>query len=435
MDKVPDPTDPDHGPDEPRPLQGDGRWTPDHALGATSAVASVLSQHHIRMRFLSRLLLWAALVVVGLIALAYLTGNDHIPRGMRYTYLIGRAGPEIDDRDFFPYTTIHATAPRPWPTSVRYGKLSLGPEQEQVIKDLHSVGFAVWHQDSLLFEQYWNGWDSDSVVNSFSVAKSYISVLAGIALQEGVIKDVQQRVGEYLPEYTTGCYAKITLEHVLTMSTGLDWSESGADPFSDNAKGYYGTNVRELSLMQPCRDEPGTAFDYISGATQIMAEVLEAAYGEPLDKLVQEKIWTPLGCEHDAYWGKDREDGDFKAFCCLYATARDFGRIGQLYLDSGMWRGKQLLPRDFWQASITPAKVLDKGKPNQRYGYFWWLAEWDGKPIHYCRGFHGEYVVVIPHERIVLVRTGMKREEVNVEGHPKDVFQWIAIARDLAQNR
>jgi CubicO group peptidase (beta-lactamase class C family) len=242
-------------------------------------------------------------------------------------------------------------------------------------------------------------------------------------------------VGDFLPEYKEGCYAKINLWHLLTMSTGLDWSESGANPFSDNAKGYYGTNVRELSLMQPCREEPGKELDYISGSTQIMAEVLEAAYGKPLDELVREKIWTPLGCEHDAYWGKDREDGDFKAFCCLYATARDFGRIGQLYLDSGMWRGRQLLPREYWQASITPAAIQDKGSPNQRYGYFWWLAEVDGRPIHYCRGFHGEYVVVIPHEDLVLVRTGMKREEVNATGHPQDVFQWIDIARELAARK
>lgn len=385
------------------------------------------------MRLLFRFIVWTALVVAALVALAYLTGNGHIPRGVRYTYLIGRTAPEIDDRDFFPYATIPATAPQPWPTGSRYGKLALTAAQEQELKDLHSVGFAVFQDDSLIFEQYWNGWDADSVSNSFSVAKSYISVLTGIAIDEGVIKSVQEPVGTYLPEYANGCHAKITLEHVLTMSTGLDWSESGADPFSDNAKGYYGTNVRELSLDQPCRDEPGTELDYISGATQIMAEVLEAAYGRQLDDLVRDKIWTPLGCEHPAYWGKDRADGDFKAFCCLYATARDFGRIGQLYLDSGMWNGRQIVPRDYWQASITPANVMDKGKPNDRYGYFWWLAELDGRPIHYARGFHGEYVVVIPHEQLVMVRTGMKREEVNETGHPTDVFKWIAIARELAK--
>jgi CubicO group peptidase (beta-lactamase class C family) len=384
------------------------------------------------MRFLRKLLLWIVGIVVGLIVLAYITGNDHLVRGVRYTYLIGRSSPEIDDRDFFPYSTIPATAPQPWPLAERYGKLALGPEQEKILKDLYSVGFAVFQQDSLIFEQYWNGWDADSVSNSFSVAKSYISVLTGIAMGEGKIRDVFQPVGDFIPEYKEGCYAKINLYHLLTMSTGLDWSESGANPFSDNAMGYYGTNVRELSLMQPCRDDPGKAFDYISGSTQIMAEVLESAYGRPLDELVREKIWTPLGSEHEAYWGKDTEEGDFKAFCCLYATARDFGRIGQLYLDSGMWKGKQIIPREYWKASITPADLDDKGKPNKRYGYFWWLAEQDDQPIWYCRGFHGEYVVVLPNEDLVFVRTGMKREEVNEEGHPTDVFQWIKIARELA---
>lgn len=387
------------------------------------------------MRILRKILLWTIGIIALLIALAYLTGNGHLVKGVRYTYLIGRSSPEIDDMHFFPYATIPANQPQPWPTSERYGKLALLPEQEKKLKDLYSVGFAVFQHDSLLFEQYWNGWDADSVSNSFSVAKSYISVLTGIAMGEGKISNVFQPVGDFLPEYKEGCHAKITLYNLLTMSTGLDWSESGANPFSDNAKGYYGNDVRKVSLDQPCRDEPGKEFDYISGSTQIMAEVLEAAYGQPLDVLVREKIWGPLGCEHDAYWGKDREDGDFKAFCCLYATARDFGRIGQLYLDSGMWKGKQIVPREYWEASITPAPLDDKGKPNQRYGYFWWLAEVDGHPIHYCRGFHGEYVVVIPHEDLVFVRTGMKREEVNTEGHPTDVFEWIKIAREIAARR
>ncbi len=384
------------------------------------------------MRTLFKLMLWITLVIGGLVVLAYITGNDHLPRGVRYTYLIGRTSPEIDDRDFFPYATIPAERPQPWPTSTRYGKLALTPDQEAKLKELHSVGFAVFQHDSLVFEQYWSGWDADSVSNSFSVAKSYISLLTGIAMKEGRINNLFQPVGDFLPEYKEGCYARINLWHLLTMSTGLDWSESGADPFSDNAKGYYGTNVRELSLMQPCREEPGVNLDYISGSTQIMAEVLEAAYGEPLDELVRTKVWGPLGCEHPAYWGKDRADGDFKAFCCLYATARDFGRIGQLYLDSGRWNGKQVIEPEFWKASLTPAAITDKDAPNQRYGYFWWLAELDGQPVWYCRGFHGEYVVVLPADDLVLVRTGMKREEVNERGHPTDVFAWIAIARDLA---
>ncbi|MCB0787371.1 MAG: serine hydrolase [Flavobacteriales bacterium] len=385
------------------------------------------------MRTLIKVLLWTVGILLGLIALAYITGNDHLVRGVRYTYLIGRGAPEIDDRDFFPSDPIAAATPQPWPEHEQYGKVALSQQEEDRLKELYSVGFLVIQDDSLLLEQYWNGWDQDSVSNSFSVAKSYIGVLTGIAMRDGVIDNVFQKVGEFIPEYAVDCYADITLYHLLTMSTGLDWSESGADPFSDNAKGYYGSDVRRLSIEQPCRDKPGEQFDYISGSTQLMVEVLEAAYGKDLVALVQEKLWGPLGCEDQAWWGKDREDGDYKGFCCLYATGRDFARIGQLYLDSGMWKGQQLVPREYWEASITPADLDDKGKPNQRYGYYWWLAEVDGKPIHYCRGFHGQYVVVIPHERTVLVRMGMKREEVNEEGHPNDVFEWIATARAVVK--
>lgn len=386
------------------------------------------------MRILLKLLLWLAAIVAGLIALLYLTGNGHIVRGVRYTYLLGRSGPEIDDRNFFPYAAIPADHPQPWPRSRRYGHLQLDNGQVAALNKLSTVGFVVVKNDSLLFEEYFDGWRADSVSNSFSVAKSYISLLTGIAMEEGKITDLKTPVAQYLPEFNEydSCHGNITLWHLLTMSTGLDWSESGSSPFSDNAKGYYGTNVRELAMDQPCREVPGKEFDYISGSTQIMSDVLQKVYGKPLNELMREKVWKPLGAEHEAYWGKDREDGDFKAFCCLYATARDFARIGQLWLDSGKWQGQRMVPTDYWRASITPAPLMDQGEPNARYGFFWWLATVDGMPMYYCRGFHGEYVVVIPKERLVMVRTGAKWEEKNEKGHPKDVFEWVAIARALA---
>lgn len=389
------------------------------------------------MRILIKLLLWLAAIIALLIAILYLTGNGHIVRGVRYTYLIGRSGPEIDDRNFFPYATIPADNPRPWRRSRHYGRPKLTNEQVAALNKLNTVGFVVVQNDSLLFEEYFDGWRADSVSNSFSVAKSYISLLTGIAMQEGRIKDLKTPVGQYLPEFNTydSCHKPITLWHLLTMSTGLDWSESGSSPFSDNAKGYYGSNVSELAMDQPCREEPGKEFDYISGSTQIMSDVLQNIYGKPLNELMREKVWKPLGAEHEAYWGKDREDGDFKAFCCLYATARDFARIGQLWLDSGKWEGQRMVPVDYWRASITPAPLTDLDGPNQRYGFFWWLATVDGMPMYYCRGFHGEYVVVIPRERLVMVRTGAKWEEKNEKGHPKDVFEWVAIARALALGR
>lgn len=387
------------------------------------------------MRILVKILSWLAGILAVLVALCYVTGNGHIPRGVLFTYLKGRTGPEIDDRNFFPYATIPAEHPQPWPKSTRYGTRSLSDDQVKALNRLNTVGFVVIKDDSLLFEDYFEGWRDDSVSNSFSVAKSYISVLTGVAMQEGRITDLQTPVGQYLPEFDQldPCHKPITLWNLLTMSTGLDWSESGSSPFSDNAKGYYGYNVRKLAMDQPCREEPGKEFDYISGSTQIMADVLQAVYSKPLPELMREKVWGPLGAEHDAFWGKDRKRGNYKAFCCLYATARDFARIGQLWLDSGEWKGKRIVPLEYWRESITPAKLMDMGEPNARYGYYWWLATVDGMPMYYCRGFHGEYVVVIPQERLVMVRTGAKWEEKNESGHPKDVFQWLEIARSLAE--
>lgn len=386
------------------------------------------------MRILFKALSWILGILAVLIAACYATGNGHIPRGVIYTYLKGRTGPEIDDRNFFPYGTIPADNPQPWPKSKRYGTVKLGDDQVRALHALNTVGFVVIKNDSLLFEDYFDGWREDSVSNSFSVAKSYISLLTGVAMEEGKITSLKTPVGQYLPEFDEldPCHKDITLWNLLTMSTGLDWSESGASPFSDNAKGYYGYNVSKLAMDQPCIEEPGKEFDYISGSTQIMADVLQEVYGRPLNDLVREKIWKPLGAEHEAYWGKDRKNGDYKAFCCLYATACDFARIGQLWLDSGKWQGHRLIPTDYWRESITPAPLMDQGEPNARYGLYWWLATVDGMPMYYCRGFHGEYVVVIPQERLVMVRTGAKWEEKNESGHPKDVFQWLAIARDLA---
>lgn len=386
------------------------------------------------MRTLTRIILWTIGIIAAIVVLLYITGNGHIVSGVRYTYLKGRSGPEIDDRNFFPYGTIPADDPRPWPKSPRYGSVHLSDEQVAALNKLYTVGFVVVKNDSLLFEEYFSGWRGDSVSNSFSVAKSYISLLTGVALQEGKLTSLDTPVGSYLPEFDTydSCHKAITLWNLLTMSTGLDWSESGKNPFSDNAKGYYGRNVRKLAMDQPCRTAPGKEFDYISGSTQIMSDLLQKVYGQPLDVLVREKIWKPLNAEHTAYWGKDRKDGDFKAFCCLYATARDFARIGQLWLDSGMWQGHRMIPVDYWRESITPAPLTDKGLPNQRYGYYWWLGTVDGKPFHYCRGFHGEYVVVLPSERLVMVRTGMKWEDDTPGLVPEDLMEYIGIARRLA---
>ncbi len=384
------------------------------------------------MRLLFRSLFFLAIFIGLLVAIAYATGNDHLIRGVRSTYLIGHTSPQIDDRDLFPSVRIRPSDPVPWPVSSFAGILKLKPDQLKELNELASAGFLVIRNDSILFEQYWEGWARDRVLNAFSVSKSFVGALTGIALREGVLRDVHQKVSGFLPEFSDGCRSELTIWHLLTMSTGLDWSESSADPFSDNARAYYGRNVRSLSLDQPCRTAPGVEFDYISGNTQILAELLEAAYDRPLHLMVEEKLWTPLNAEYDAWWGMDRIDGDLKAFCCLYATNRDLARLGQLYLDSGMWRGRQIIDREFWLHSIKPAPLKDGTDENRRYGQHWWIAQIEGGQVHYARGIHGQYIIVIPHEQLVIVRTGRERGEVGEDGHPVDLYTWIDIALELS---
>ena len=162
-----------------------------------------------------------------------------------------------------------------------------------------------------------------------------------------------------------------------------------------------------------------------------MGWALEAATDKKLDVLAEAYLWKPLGAEHPAYWSKDREDGTIKSFCCYYSTARDFARLGQLYLNNGMWNGQQILPPEFIAASTTPADLTDKGKPNSRYGFFWWLHPEGSEPFYYARGYHGQYIIVIPSQDMVIVRGGYKREQVNTAGHPDDVYKYIEMAHSL----
>jgi CubicO group peptidase (beta-lactamase class C family) len=120
-----------------------------------------------------------------------------------------------------------------------------------------------------------------------------------------------------------------------------------------------------------------------------------------------------------------------KMYCCFYSNARDFARIGSLFLHQGNWHGKQLLDSSFVKESITPAPILDRGEPNKIYGYQWWIDEYDGVKIYYCRGILGQYIVVIPSENIVFVRLGHMRGEKLSDGsltdmpiYLKEVLQW-----------
>ena len=122
-----------------------------------------------------------------------------------------------------------------------------------------------------------------------------------------------------------------------------------------------------------------------------------------------------------------------KASCCIYSNARDFAKLGALYLHLGNWNGQQLVDSTFVMESVTPAPLLDNGKPNVEYGYQWWISEVDGEKIFYCRGILGQYIVVIPSKDIIMVRLGHHRNKAE-DGSLIDLPIYVRGAMKLCNN-
>lgn len=362
---------------------------------------------------------FGALLLLGLFAAwIHVADKEYVYRALYYNLA------DIDDNNIFEQRKVEASQQaQPWPLARTYNDMALPAELVKLHKELSSVAFLIIQNDSILYEQYWDGYSDESLSNSFSMAKGIVSMLVGIAIEEGKIKSVEQPVADFLPEFKEGNKAKIRIKHLLWMSSGLNWDESYLNPFSMTTESYYGTDLKKVIDRLEAVEEPGHQFSYKSGDTQVLGFVLEAATGKSLSELAEEKLWKRIGAVHDAEWSVDRPDGIEKAYCCFFSNARDFARLGKLYLHNGLWNGDTIVPPSYVQASLTPnglPKATDGSKVDF-YGYQWWLMPgYKGQDVFYARGILGQYIVVIPEKDLVIVRLGKERSEVS-GNHPTDV--------------
>jgi CubicO group peptidase (beta-lactamase class C family) len=384
------------------------------------------------MKFLKGFFKWFLIVLIVLNVLILATGNTHIYKGLQHTYLKGRTGPSPTEYSIFAHHEIKAGKELPWALSKNYNKAELSAIARKELEEFKSLAFLVIKNDSILYEEYWDEGAKGSITNSFSMAKTFVSVLVGIAIGEGKIKSVDQAVGDFIPEYKIGENAKLTVKHLLTMSSGIDFDEDYVSPFAYPAKAYYGTEIRTLTMKYKLAETPGKVFKYLSGNTELLAFVLEKATGKNISDYASEKLWMPIGASKSAFWSLDHENGVEKAYCCFNSNARDFARIGALYMHHGNWNGKQIVPEEYVKNSVIPANLVDEeNKPNNRYGYSWWMLKYKGMHIYYARGILGQYVVAIPDKNILMVRLGHKRSKEKMNDHPKDVYTYIDAALDL----
>ena len=392
------------------------------------------------------------ILVVNLFIL--LSGRFYLYSGISKTYLIGKTGPGIYDLDVFPVNTVEKSS-SPNELKVKSGEhVVLTKSEEEYLNSIDTRAFLIFENDTLLHEQYWEGHSINQVSNSFSASKTVIGLLIGIAIEEGKIPSVDEPVFTYLPEFKTNGRDVLTIRHLLLMSAGFDWEESGKNPLSEAAEGYYGSDLYGLVTRLRMVEEPGKRFHYQSGNSQILGFILEKATGVTLTEYMHTKIWEPIGASSNAYWSLDKEAGDEKAFCCLYASARDFSLLGQLVLHDGNFNGNQIISQSFLNEMVkTPHLTTDDEVLNMRYGWHIWVYKNQGNPVHYFRGLKGQYIIVVPHKNRVIVRLGEKRaphykipshkiadSSFRVQnneklGHTVDLFEYLQIADRIVAER
>ena len=383
------------------------------------------------MKFIKKLLKLLIIIFGLTIAILYITDTDYLIKAVRTIYAKGHKTAFLEDYKEFDNQIIENDTPQPWPNHKNYNSVKETERLTNTNNELGSVAYVIIKNDSIWFENYYDGFNEDSKSNSFSMAKSYVSALMGKAIDEGYIKGLDQPVGDYFPEFSEGLTAKMTVGDLSSMSSGTNWDEAYYSPLSITTRAYFDDDLEKVMLGLKVVDEPGKAFKYASGDTQMLAMVIEKATDKKLYDYLTESFWKPLGCENSTLWQVDSEEHDLvKAYCCIASNAKDFARFGKLYKDYGKWNGKQLLDSAFVAKSITP-----RFKESPQYGYGWWLKNINGKDFFMMRGHLGQYVIVQPEDNVIVVRLGHQKSlDAGVGAFSEDISIYVEEAYKMLEN-
>jgi len=352
-----------------------------------------------------------------LIGILFVTGNGYLPRGVYCTYLHGKSKPDIDDQSLFNTRKINPGSAINLPSNLN----NPSAENIQFLNSTESEAFLVFKNDTLVSEWYNTGADTTHW-NSFSMAKSAISLLIGCAIQEGKISSLQDPISKYI----SWSGNDVTLEQLLHMSSGIPFGESYNSPFGYMAKAYYGKDLKGITAPYKVEQTPGTYWSYEGGNTVLLGMVLEAATQKKISNYFEEKIWSKIGASSQAYWNLDVENGFEKPFTGIYATAKDFGMLGQCILHHGKVNGEAIIDSAFLAESFEPWTVQDGNNSIcDWYGLHWWMGEVDGVKFKSARGMRGQYIVVIPEKNKVIVRIGHQQSKERVNHMPVDLLTYI----------
>ena len=315
---------------------------------------------------------------------------------------------------------------------------------EEGLAHFKTDGLIILHNNKIFYEEYWNGNNRYSKHISWSVAKSFLSALIGIAIDEGLIDSIDDPTTKYLPEFKGTGYDGVKIKNLLQMSSGVAFNEDYADPNSDINK--FG---RATARGMPFKDfaktlkngrEQGTYNHYVSIDSQVLAMILESVTNMPLREYLYKKIWNKIGMENEAYYITDKTGMDL-ALGGLNATLRDYAKFGYLYLNNGNWLGEQIVPEQWVIDSHTPdAPHLmpnagdELSSSEWGYGYQWWVP---GDPMtdYTAHGVYNQFVYVDPVSGVVIAKTSSNHRFRSEKDYSKAVHiaMFRAIAKHVAQ--
>lgn len=303
----------------------------------------------------------------------------------------------------FHYEPKKLTTPEQYTES---GRVSL----DEFLQNNNTVAFALIADDTVLKENYYNKYSDSSYVTSFSVAKSFVSALTGIAVEDGAINTIDDPITDYLTYLDKNPFEEITIRDLLHMRSGLEANEGYYNPLGDVAKYYYGTNLKKYLAQIKRKSPPDEYFEYLSVNTQLLAAVVETATGRPIQDYLQEKIWKPLNMESYGLWSLDSEKrSTVKAFCCLSARAMDFARFGRLYLNNGEWKGRHIVPESWIKQTLDyPEDNIDW--QDYPYSFQWRVTRYGA---YFAKGIKGQYIYIYPEKNIVAVRFGTSYADID----------------------
>lgn len=298
---------------------------------------------------------------------------------------------------------------------------------------IHSM--LVVKDGKLVFEAYFSGedadlsdlgkglarkyqdFDKDSLHCMASVSKSITSILMGIAIEQGLVGSVQDSLFDYFPEYShlrDGATGQITIEDMLTMSSGIPWSEAAPydDPRNDWAAMLLAEDPIAYVFSKETVAEPGKVFIYNSGTTNLLGEIIHRTSGMTLADYAAQNLFGPLGIETYTWYPFPNAPEMMVASSTLYLRPRDMAKIGQLYLDGGFWNGKRVVTESWVSQSIQESiGMVASESPmpalNPAYGYQWWLGTFSTghTATYFAAGHGGQFIFVLPEPQMVIVFT------------------------------